>query len=94
MAAPLQIHGRTYPQEPASFALNKATPPEKQIQKRKRSSTPFDQLRFEDEAEHLNQEAKAEERIDAADGDFSSRTLVEAHDQHPRRSTRQKLGEA
>jgi hypothetical protein len=32
MAAPLQIHGRTYPQEPASFALNKATPPDKQIQ--------------------------------------------------------------
>jgi hypothetical protein len=32
MAAPLQIHERTYPQEPASFALNKATPPDKQIQ--------------------------------------------------------------
>jgi hypothetical protein len=28
MAAPL----RTYPQEPASFALHKATPPDKQIQ--------------------------------------------------------------
>jgi hypothetical protein len=32
MAAPLQIHERTYPQELASLVSNKATPPDKQIQ--------------------------------------------------------------
>jgi hypothetical protein len=32
MVAALQIHRRIYPQEPASFALIKATPPDKQIQ--------------------------------------------------------------
>lgn len=66
----------------------------RQTRKRKRSSTPFDQLRSEDEAERQNQEAKIEERIDAADNDFSFRTLVEAHDQKPRRSARLKLGDA
>jgi hypothetical protein len=62
--------------------------------KRKRSSTPFEQLGSEDEAERQNQEVEAEERIDAADGDFRFGTLVEVHDQQPRRSSRQKLGEA
>jgi hypothetical protein len=79
MATLLQIHERTYSQEPASFALNKVILPEKQIQKQKCSLTPFDQLRFKDKAEYLNQEAKAKERINAADGDFSSRTLIEAY---------------
>jgi len=32
MATPLKIHERTYPQEIASLASNKATPPDKQIQ--------------------------------------------------------------
>lgn len=40
---------------------------------------------------NLNQEAKTEKRIDAADGDFSSETPIETHGQQPRRSTRQKL---
>jgi len=39
-------------------------------------------------------EAMAEERIDVADKDISSRTLVETHGQQPRHSTRQKFGEA
>lgn len=80
--------------EPTQGSRGKSVKSNRKTRKRKRSSTPFDQLRSEDEAEHLNQEAKAEERIDAADGDFSSGTLVEAHDQQPQRSTRQKLGEA
>ncbi|CZR63104.1 uncharacterized protein PAC_13001 [Phialocephala subalpina] len=63
-------------------------------QKRKRSSSPLDQLGSADEAERQNQEAMAEERIDAADDDFSSRTLVDTHGQQPRRSTRQKIREA
>ena len=40
---------------------------------------------------NLNQEAKAEKRIDAADGDFSSETPIETHGHQPRRSIRRKL---
>jgi hypothetical protein len=47
---------------------------------------------LKDEAERQNQEAKTEERNDAADDDFSFGTLIEANDLEPRRSTRQNLG--
>jgi hypothetical protein len=65
----------------------------RQTRKRKRSSTSFDQLSSEDKAERQNQEAKTEERIDAAYDDFTG-TLVETYGQQPRLSTRQKVGES
>jgi len=80
--------------EPMQGSRGKSAKSKRKTRKRKRSSTLFDQLRSEDEAEHLNQEIKVDERIDAADSDFSSGTLVEAHNQQPRRSTRRKFGEA
>jgi hypothetical protein len=78
--------------EPTHGSGAKSLKSKRQTRKRKRSSTPFDQLRSEDEAERQNQEAETEDRIDAKDDDFSFRTLVKAHDQEPRRSARQKLG--
>ena len=66
----------------------------RQTRKRRRSSSSLDQLRSEDEAERQNQEGKSEKRIDAKDDDFSSRTLVEAYDQEPRRSALGKGSEA
>jgi hypothetical protein len=80
--------------EPTQGSRGHSAKSKRKTRKRKRSSSPFDQLRSADEAERQNQEAMAEERIDAADADFSSRTLVETHGQQPRRSTRQKFGEA
>jgi hypothetical protein len=80
--------------EPTQGSGAQSVKSKRQTRKRRRSSTPFDQLRSEDEAERQNQETKTEERIDAEDHDFSLRTLVETHDQEPRRSARQKLGDA
>ncbi|KAI9737250.1 MAG: hypothetical protein M1818_005783 [Claussenomyces sp. TS43310] len=79
--------------EPTQGSRGQSVKSQRVTRKRKRSSTPFDQLRSEDEAEHLNHEAKVEERINAADRDFSSGTLFEDGDQRPRRSTRPKRGE-
>ena len=42
----------------------------RRTRKRKRSSTPVDQIGSEDEAECRNQEIRAAERIDAGDEDF------------------------
>jgi hypothetical protein len=78
--------------EPTQGSGAKSGKSKRQTRKRERSSTPFDQLRSEDEAERQNQEAETEERINAEDVDFSFRTLVKANDQEPRRSARQKLG--
>jgi len=80
--------------EPTQGSRGHSAKSKRKTRKRKRSSSPFDQLRSADEAERQNQEAMAEERIDAADDDFSSGTLVETHGQQPRRSTRQKFGES
>lgn len=49
----------------------------RKTRKRRRSSSPFDQLRSDDEHEHLKQEVKAEEKTDAADSDFRFETLVD-----------------
>jgi hypothetical protein len=80
--------------EPTQGSRGPGAKSKRKTRKRKRSSSPFDQLRSADEAERQDQEAMTEERIDAADDDFTSGILVESHSQQPRRSTRQKLGEA
>ena len=80
--------------EPTQGSGGHSAKSKRKTRKRKRSSSPFDELRSADEAERQNQEAMAEERSDAADDDFSSKTRVESHGQQPRRSTRQKFEEA
>ncbi|KAH9203589.1 hypothetical protein DL95DRAFT_418924 [Leptodontidium sp. 2 PMI_412] len=78
--------------EPSQGSRGHSAKSKRKTRKRKRTSSPLDQLGSADEAERQNQEAKAEERIDAADDDFSVGILVGVHDQAPRRSARQKLG--
>lgn len=80
--------------EPTQGSRGHSAKSKRKTRKRKRSSSPLDQLSSVDEAERQNQEVMAEERIDAADDDFSSGTRVESHGQQPRRSTEQNFGEA
>ena len=67
--------------EPTQGSRGQSVKSKRKTRKRKSSSIAFDQVRSEDEAEHQNQEAEIKDRIDATHGDFSARTLVEAHDQ-------------
>ena len=76
--------------EPTQGSGPQSIKSKRQTRKRRRSLTPSDQLRSEDEAQRQNQEAMNEERIDAADNDFSFEFSVKAHAQAPRRSTRRK----
>lgn len=85
---------RAESREPTQGSKGHGAKSKLKTRKRKRSSSPFDQLRSADEAERQNQEAMTDKRIDAADDDFSSGTPVETHSQQPPRSTRQKFGEA
>ncbi|KAH7370314.1 hypothetical protein BKA65DRAFT_488155 [Rhexocercosporidium sp. MPI-PUGE-AT-0058] len=57
--------------EPSQGSRGHSAKSKRKTRKRKRTSSPLDQLGSADEEERQNQEAKAEERIDAADDDFS-----------------------